>query len=406
MLRVAVLIALLTVVTCAQPAEHRAPLAQLPRQSVPASRLARLARCVDITRWFWAIGDVMPKDASPTAAVPAHFATYIGDGDLELIHSLGFRCVRLSIEPELLYHKATPAVPDTVTLGYVDAAIHRLLARDLAVIVDIHDDHPAKPLEHDPDDASGFVEFWQALARHFSGWDPEMVFLEVLNEPVYKLDPPQWLPIQQHLLSVMRVGAPRLTLIATGPLWSSIDGLLVVKPGADPNVVYTFHFYEPATFTHEGAEWWVDGLDRYMADLPYPSASRQCPTAVAKFINADVRESALAYCAAKWDTAKVDALIARAAQWSKTYGVPITAGEFGVYCEHAPSADRLRWLNDVRAAFERYGIGWTLWGYDDCYGLGRHLDAQGHITIDWGVARALGLRAANAANLALPPIGQ
>jgi endoglucanase len=88
-------------------------------------------------------------------------------------------------------------------------------------------------------------------------------------------------------------------------------------------------------------------------------------------------------------------LIARAAHWSKTYGVPILAGEFGVYCKHAPPADRLHWFQDVRAAFERYGIGWTLWGYDDCYGLGRRLDAQGHIAIDWGVVRALGLNAAD-----------
>lgn len=67
-----------------------------------------------------------------------------------------------------------------------------------------------------------------------------------------------------------------------------------------------------------------------------------------------------------------------------------------MYCRHAPPAARLQWFEDVRAAFARYGIGWTLWGYDDCYGLGRQLDAQNHIVIDWGVVRALGLNAAAA----------
>jgi aryl-phospho-beta-D-glucosidase BglC (GH1 family) len=383
---VAVLLLLLAPVACAPSRAHSPPRSGAAVQGVPAARLARLARCVDITRWFWGVSDVAPLEALTT-----HFATYMGDEDLALIHRLGFRCVRLSIEPDLLYHKATPAVPDAVTLGYVDTAAKRLLAHDLAVIVDLHDDHPEKPFEHDPDYASGYAELWQALARHFSGWNPAMVFLEVLNEPVFKLDPRQWLPMQRHLLSVMRAGAPHLTLIATGPLWSSIDGLLMVKPVADPNVVYTFHFYEPATFTHEGAEWWVDGLDRYMHNLPYPSGTHQCAAAVATFINADVRASALTYCAANWNTAKLDGLIARAARWAETNRVPIMAGEFGVYCKHAPPADRLRWFRDVRAALNQYGIGWTLWGYDDCYGLGRTLDAQGHIVLDWGVVQALGL---------------
>jgi endoglucanase len=296
-LRVAVLLLLLTTtsVACAWPGGQRAPLTHSSAvHGVPASRLARLAHRVDITHWFWAVSDTTPKDVPLQDATLAHFGTYMGDTDLKLIHRLGFRCVRLSIEPDLLYHKATPQAPDTVTLGYIDAAVRRLLAHDLAVIVDLHDDQPDKPFEHDPDYASGYAVFWQALARHFSGWNPEMVFLEVLNEPVFKDHVGQWPPIQQHLLTLMRASAPRLTLIATGPLWSSIDGLLMVKPVADPNVIYSFHFYEPATFTHKGAEWWVDGLDRFMSDLPYPSGSYQCPAAMEKFTNADVRESALA----------------------------------------------------------------------------------------------------------------
>jgi hypothetical protein len=371
---------LVAVGACAPLPGPAAPPVRASVEGVPAARLARLARCVDIAHWFWGVSD----------ATPGHFAAYLGDGDLELIHQLGFRCVRLSIDPGLLYSKATPGTPDPTMLGYVDAAADRLLAHDLAVIVDLHDD-PEKPVEQDPDYARGFVVFWRVLARHFSGWNPGMIFLEALNEPVFEHDPQQWPPIQRQLLSAMRASAPRLTLIATGPLWSSVAGLLLVKPAPVRNVVYTFHFYEPATFTHQGAEWWVDGLDRYMANLPYPSASTQCSKAVRTFTNADVQEAALAYCTGDWDAAKLDGLIARAARWSQVHRVPIIAGEFGVYCKHAPTADRLRWFRDVRAAFQRYGIGWNLWGYDDCYGLGRHIDAQGHIAIDWGVVRALGL---------------
>lgn len=373
---------LLSVAACTAPWQRTATSSQLPRAGVPASRLARLARCVDVTRWFWAVSDF----------TPLHFTSYLGNEDLELIHRLGFRCVRLSIDPDLIYHKATPSVPDPAMLRYVDGAVKRVQAHDLAVIIDLHDD-PAKPLEQDPDYAKGFVTFWQVLAHHYSGWNADMLFLETLNEPVFEQHPHQWLPIQQRLISVMRASAPKLTLIATGPLWSSVAGLQLVRPVADRNVIYTFHFYDPATFTHQGAEWWVDGLDRYMARLPFPSTSSQCPARVKGFINADVRRAALRYCAEDWDAAKIDGLVAQAARWSHRYQVPIMAGEFGAYCRYAPTADRLRWFQTVASAFNQYGIGWNLWGYDDCYGLGRQMDAHGHLSIDWGVVQALGLNA-------------
>ena len=173
---------LLTATACAQPREQHTPHTKPSAYGVPAARLARLARCVDITRWFWEVGNVIPQNAVEPDATLAHYRSYLGDADFRVIHQLGFRCVRLSIEPDLLYHKATPQVPDPVILAYVDGAARRLLTHDLGVIVDLHDDHPDKPFEHDPDYASGYLRFWQTLARHFSGWNADMVFLEALNE--------------------------------------------------------------------------------------------------------------------------------------------------------------------------------------------------------------------------------
>src|SRR5215831_13582998 len=78
---VAVLMLLLiTAAGCAQlPAHSPSEAQRAPAlvEGVPAARLARLARCVDITRWFWAVGDAAPNEALPT-----HFATYMSDGDL------------------------------------------------------------------------------------------------------------------------------------------------------------------------------------------------------------------------------------------------------------------------------------------------------------------------------------
>src|SRR5258708_40144756 len=105
---VAILMVLLfAAVGCAQSPAQPSSLPQASVQGVPAARLARLARCVDITRWFWAVGDVAPQQPLPT-----HFAMYMGDGDLELIHRLRVRCVRPSIAPTLLFQKAKPTSGD------------------------------------------------------------------------------------------------------------------------------------------------------------------------------------------------------------------------------------------------------------------------------------------------------
>jgi hypothetical protein len=89
----------------------------------------------------------------------------------------------------------------------------------------------------------------------------------------------------------------------------------------------------------------------------------------------------------------VQGRIAAAAEWGRRHGVTVWAGEFGAYPAAAPRADRLLWLHDVREAFERYGIGWAVWSYDESLGLDRRRDPDsGRITLDWDSARALGLR--------------
>src|SRR5262249_48813308 len=111
----ATVVLLITVSACATPQGHPATSVQSSVQGVAASRLARLARCADITRWFWQVSD----------ATERHYLTYMRDSDLDLLHRLGFTCVRLSIEPGSLYQKATPTAPDHVMLGYIDTAVNR-----------------------------------------------------------------------------------------------------------------------------------------------------------------------------------------------------------------------------------------------------------------------------------------
>jgi endoglucanase len=325
---------------------------------VPESRLDRLSRGVSLTRWFW-LDDASNRD---------HYASYISDAQLAEIRATGFQHVRLVIEPRTLLNEAAPDQLDPRVIGYLRTAIDRLLAQDLAVIVDVHAWEAWLNNERitEPALQAAYASMWGALARELADTNPEMVYLEVMNEPAPD-DPSIWQPILERFVQAIRASAPAHTIIVGGAYWNSIDGLLLLTPLADANLVYNFHFYEPMVFTHQGAGW-LEPFDQ-LANVPYPSADRcgEVGQTTSEWLNAEINT----YCTtAPWDGERIHARIGEAAAWAARYGVPLTANEFGVYPATSNPEDRLDWIREVRRALEQFGIGWTVWGYDDIFGLG------------------------------------
>ena len=123
-------------------------------------------------------------------------------------------------------------------------------------------------LETDPADqrAAGGLALAGAALRRF---DPATTFPEVLNEPVFAGDPAAWARLQHQAVLAIRAVLPANTIVLTGADWGGIAGLLSLPPEPDPNVVYSFHLYEPAELTALGA--YRPGLDAAaMARLPFP----------------------------------------------------------------------------------------------------------------------------------------
>ena len=376
----------LTTVPTSQAA-NTSTATRVPLNAIPAARLALLARGVNLTQWY--------KVTSPTP-----FSNFYTDNDLKTIRALGFTDVRLAVPLSVLFQPDQPAVPNPQELVYLDNAINQILANGLAVIVDMHaagtatDANEAikNEIETNPTVANGYVTFWSALAQHLNQYDPDVVFLEILNEPDYENDPEQWIDLQNRLVTAIRVQAPANTIVATGPV-TPIGGLLKLTPAADPNVIYTFHFYEPFTFTAQGK---ADVSDlASLKDLPYPWSSTPCDTAIAALINADAKKTAQQYCNEKWDATKLDADVQQAANWAHQNHVQIFVGEFGADSRAEVPADRVQWFEDVYNIWQKYQIPWTLWGYDDTHGLDRQVTPQGNISLDMSVVNALQLNAAS-----------
>lgn len=319
---------------------------------------------LNLMGWFW------PREQ---ISGPDHLAAFYTEADLQIIRSLGFRHVRLAVDPLLLFNEDDPEQLVEENLAYVDLAIDNILASGLAVTIDIHasfvsetgEFFETKPLEDrlasDPEYFQTFVQFWRALAGHFSTRDPERLFLEILNEPQFETE--VWDSLQAELVSAIRQAAPEHTIIATGALWGSLEGLLEMTPVSDPNVVYSVHLYEPFVFTTQGAEW-VAYLTE-IQDLPYPSSPELVEAEVDRLRGLGAEDTAAMvedYGAEAWDGAKVEAMIQTLADWGDEHNVRLIVNEFGVYSK-APPADRMRFIGDMRQAIEQRGIVWNMWDY-------------------------------------------
>lgn len=334
-----------------------APALSYPQASpsLPQRRAAHLRHGINLSHWYAQVYD--PKGYSKE-----HFDAWMKDSDFALIKSMGFDHVRFTINPEpMMRHNQADQIPPEY-LALLDAAVKMILDHGLAVIIDMHpeSDFKAKLVQHD-DFVEQFSDFWRALARHYSNYDAERVFFEVLNEPEFR-DRYRWAGVQAKLAASIREGAPQHTIIAAGANWSDIDDLLSITPLPDPNVIYNFHFYDPHVFTHQGATWGVNYW-HFESKLGYPASMETAQKVASLEPDALNRLMILRYGLDHWDANRIAVEIGQAAEWAKHWNVPLTCNEFGVYRKESDPQDRARWLHDVRTTLEHNGIGWAMWDY-------------------------------------------
>jgi len=383
MLRGVMLACLLTAGAVSVTAQTAASVSPTQRAtSVPATRLARLRRGINASEWFAQVYD-------KRGYTREHFQDWTTAEDIALIKSMGFDHVRLSVNPQPMMPEHRPDEISVEYFGYLDAAVKMILDQGMAVVIDLHPESDFKArLAKDDSFVQEFADFWRALARHYSTWDAERVFFEILNEPEFS-DRYRWYGVQSKLAAAIREGAPQHTIIAAGARWSDDDELVFIEPLRDPNVVYNFHFYDPHIFTHQGATWgayfwhWVRGLH-------YPSSPESAAKVAAGAPDAVDRLAIIRYGADHWDAARIDAEITQVAEWARRRGVPVVCNEFGVYRAFADPQDRETWIHDVRTALERHSMGWTMWDYSGSFGVVTKKD--GKTVADEFTLRGLGLK--------------
>src|SRR4030095_3615919 len=346
-----------------------------------ATRAARLRRGINLSHWF--------AQASNNDYSRVHLESHTTARDIALIKSMGFDHVRFTIEPAPLFKEwDDPSKLDQEYLKYLDTALDAILGQNLAVIVDIHPSDEFKiRLNKEDRHVEAFAKFWASLAKHLSTRDPERVFLEIINEPMVE-DPYRGYGIQAKLISAIRSEAPQHTIIASGHRWSGLYELLSLQPYSDPNIIYNFHFYEPFTFTHQGATWAGNNLP-YFQKVPYPATRDAVMQILDSVKDEPARYVLQQYGESGWNAERIEREIGVAAAWAAKRHVFLTCNEFGAFRRFALPADRAVWIKDMRTALEKYGIGWTMCYYAGGFGVVTKLN--GEASPDETVVKALGL---------------
>jgi aryl-phospho-beta-D-glucosidase BglC (GH1 family) len=336
--------------------------AQQPESALARQRAQHLRHGINISEWFAQVYDTK-------GYTKEHFETWNTAQDIALIKAMDFDHVRLSVNPQPMFRRRQADRIPADYLAYLDAAVKMILDQGLAVVIDVHPDSDFKHnLATDDSFVEDFTDFWRALAKHYSSFDPNLVLFETLNEPEVR-DSYRWYGIQARLVAAIRDGAPQHTIIAVGARWDDADDLLFDEPLRDPNIIYNFHFYEPHVFTHQGAIW-GDGYWHFVSALPYPADDPEVIAQVAAEVPDPVKRLAIIrYGADHWNATRIDAEFNQVAAWAKHWGVPVVCNEFGVYRKVASPIDRANWLSDVRKSLEKHNIGWTMWDYSGGFGV-------------------------------------
>jgi aryl-phospho-beta-D-glucosidase BglC (GH1 family) len=345
------------------------------------ARAHHLQHGINASQWF---------SQSPNDYSAARTNRYMDSGDIALMARLGFDHVRLCIDPVPLqqYPRAADGL-NADFLGRLDRAVDTMLADGLAVLIDLQpEDSFKQPLRTSDEAVDRLVMLWRKLAAHYANRDPDRVFFEILNEPEVS-DSYRWAGIQARVAVAIREAAPRNTIIATGSNYADIVDLLTQHPIADGNVIYTFHFYDPHEFTHQGASWGVPWWS-YTHGIPYPPTDASMPALLRQVPDDANRFTLENYWLDHWDGRRIRMLIDEAAAWARENDVPLICNEFGAYRNFTDPVSRSNWIHDVRIALEADGIGWAMWDYRGDFGVVTKHDGQ-PAQVDGAIVGALGL---------------
>jgi len=160
-------------------------------------------------------------------------------------------------------------------------------------------------------------------------------------------------------------------IVVGGAGWNGYNNLDDIPVYTDSKLIYTFHFYDPFVFTHQGTSWNNPSMVP-LGGVPFPYDADSMPVFPASLKDTWV-ESLFNDYPNTGNVTSVKALLDIAIDFKNSRNVPVFCGEFGVYIPNSSNNHRVFWYETVRKYLEENGIPWTIWDYHGEFGLFREL---------------------------------
>jgi endoglucanase len=283
--------------------------------------------------------------------------------DLINIKNLGCDVIRLPIHLHAMAGGAPDYTIDPLFFYFLDQIISWAEELQLHLILDNHTFSSSE--DTDPNIGTVLVPVWRQMAEHYKNRSTYLYY-EVLNEP-HGIADAAWNQIQKSVIEAIRTVDQKHSIIIGPAGWNSYNNLKYMPAYDDDNLIYTFHFYDPFLFTHQGASW-TDPSMVPLSGVPFPYDAARMPDLPAELVGTWIQSSLNNY-ANDGTVARVKALIDIAVDFQTARNVSLLCGEFGVYIPNSANDDRVYWYNVVRSYLEEKNIAWTIWDYKGGFGL-------------------------------------
>ena len=333
------------------------------------------SRGVNLTGWF--------QTASTNQI---QFSKYTKQ-DFQNIKSLGCDVIRLPINMFHMTSGSPGYTIDPLFYDFLDQAVTWAEELQMYLIIDNHtsDDLASKNANLQ----AVLTNVWTQVATHYKDRSTYILY-EILNEPNGSLTTAAWGSIQQAAINAIRTVDTKHTIVVGAAGFNTYSELSSLPNYTDTKLIYTFHFYDPFIFTHQGATWPTPSMGS-LANVPFPYNAATMPSVPTDLAGSWVASSMNNY-SNDGTVAKIKSLIDMAVTFKTARNVNVYCGEFGVYIPNSPDNDRSYWYGQVRSYLESKGIAWTTWDYQGGFGLFKKgSNEQFNYDVNTSLVSALGL---------------
>lgn len=284
----------------------------------------------------------------------------IKKADYELLKKLQITSIRLPVAFE---NFETTKIPVEKVFTQLDEVLKQCKVYDIKLIIDYHYGkiNDTNFLTETPK----VINQWQLLAKRYLKESPDLLFFEIYNEPPH-INPKVWKDAAYNIVTAIRKIDKRRTLIVGASNYNSIYELSRMERLADENIIYTFHFYEPFLFTHQGADWVGDQVAT--TGIPFPYMVKNFPPMNPNVIGTWGENNYFQY-RNDGNVQSIKDKLQIVKNWSNKYYVPVICGEYGVYRKYTQEDSRCRYIKAVRQSLKALDIPGILWDYNSNFSI-------------------------------------